>query len=111
MSALWKVNLEGSSGIELHPLEPFGDAFVYHETEKIAKQLEICANSFWSGPVGTRVAIYRTTSLDDARALRRCVQAAVDNRRVYLERIKDALEGIEATMGTLEQVKRALEGT
>lgn len=106
---LWKVKTDGVGGIHLKPIEPFGDSFVYSATNRIAKELGIFSNEFWGGAFGTSTAIYRTTTVEQARELRGQVQHLVYEREAHLENVKDALEGIDDAMVTLRRVKKILE--
>lgn len=107
---LWKVETDGFSGIHLKPIEPFGDSFVYNTTNRIARELGIFSNEFWGGAFGTSTAIYRTTTVEQARELREQVQHLVCERKAHLENVKDALEGVDDAMVALRHVKKILEG-
>lgn len=108
---LWKIDMTGFSGIELHPVEPFGDSFVYYQTEKRAREIfENGVRTNWGGASGTHVSIPRTCTVKQAGELRRLVEQDVHERQKQFNSIKKALEGIEEAVSILESVKRTLSG-
>lgn len=106
---LWTIDMTGFSGIELHPVEPFGDLFVYTQTEKRAREIfENGVRTNWGGCSGTHVSIPRTCTVKQARELRRLVEQDVNERQKQLNSIRKALEGIDDVVNILESVKRIL---
>lgn len=90
---LWTIEVTGFSGVELHPKEPFGDAFVHHATERIAREIfGLGMSSQWGGYSGTHVSIPRDAGLEKVRQLRQRVAAEVEAQAQRLAAVKAELE-------------------
>lgn len=91
--ALWTIKVAGFHGVELHPKEPFGDAFVHHATERIAREIfGLGSSSQWGGYSGTNVSVPRDAELEKVRQLRERVAAEVETQAQRLAAVKAELE-------------------
>lgn len=90
---LWTIKVAGFSGVELHPKEPFGDAFVHHATERIAREIfGHGMTSQWGGYSGTHVSVPWDAELEKFRQLRERVAAEVEAQAQRLVAVKAELE-------------------
>ncbi|MDP3795490.1 MAG: hypothetical protein Q8R13_06270 [bacterium] len=89
---LWKVKEDGFQGLELQAIEPFGDSFVYHATERAAH--EVYPGGF--APVHAHhmgyVSIPRSVDTEKARQIRERVEQEVETRAAHLAAVKAELE-------------------
>jgi len=108
---VWKkVDIAGSSGIALYPNEVFGDSFVYQATADRAKEVYsagVTAN--WGSYKGTCVAIPKSGTKYQAMLLRELVLRDIQGRQESLDKITDALQGIDRAQMTLGEVRAILE--
>lgn len=109
---IWKkVDIAASSGIALHPNEVFGDSFVYKATADRAKEVygaSIRAN--WGSYSGACVTIPKSSTRHQAMRLRELVLLDIQRQQESLDKVADALQGIDRAQMTLGEVRAILEG-
>ncbi len=97
-----KVDIAASSGIALYPVEVFGDRFVYQATADRAKEVYVTGvMANWGSYKGACVTIPKSSTKYQAALLRELVLTDIQRQQESLDKITDALQGIDRAQMTL----------